>query len=167
MSLTVFLWFELVLPARAAPHVVGGLLVGWAVADLALAARYGEGWLARGDGFEAYSTLVARLAPWERRDDGVLVARNPLSGVNAVPETRGLAAVVVVLLGSTAFDGLSRTVLWQTGPGAAGDVASGTLGLLAMVALVAVPPSRTCRSGRWSPGTCSASCSRTSARCAP
>lgn len=42
-----------------------------------------------------------------------------------------------MLLGSTAFDGLSRTVFWQTGPGAANDVLSGTLGLLAMIALVA------------------------------
>ena len=137
VSLVVFLWFELVLPARAEPHVVGGFLVGWAVVHLALAARYGEEWFARGDGFEVYSTFVARLSPWGRRDDGRLVVRDPLSGADAVPETPGLAAVVVVLLGSTAFDGLSRTVFWQTGPGAAGDVLSGTVGLLAMIALVA------------------------------
>jgi hypothetical protein len=137
-SLVVFLWFELVLPGRAEPHVVGGLLVGWAVAHLALAARYGEEWFARGDGFEVYSTLVARLSPWGRRDDGRPVLRNPMGNANATPETPGLAAVVIVLLGSTAFDGLSRTAFWQTGPGEADDVLSGTLGLAAMIVLVAV-----------------------------
>jgi hypothetical protein len=49
-----------------------------------------------------------------------------------------LAAVVVVLLGATAFDGLSRTVFWQSGPGASNDPGSGTLGMLTMIALVAV-----------------------------
>jgi hypothetical protein len=53
------------------------------------------------------------------------------------PSGRGLAGVVVVLLGSTAFDGLSRTVFWQTGPGAANDSLSGTVGLLLMIGLVA------------------------------
>jgi hypothetical protein len=136
--LTVFLWFELVLPSRAEPAVVGGFLVGYAVAQLSAAAWFGEEWFARGDAFEVYSSLVARLSPWARRDDGRLVLRNPLANANALPETPGLAAVVVVLLGSTAFDGLSRTGYWQTGPGAGDDTFSGTLGLAAMIALVAV-----------------------------
>jgi hypothetical protein len=84
-----------------------------------------------------YSALIARLSPWGRRDDGRLVLRNPLANALATPELPGVAAVVVVLLGSTAFDGLSRTVFWQTGPGAANDSLSGTLGLLVMIAVVA------------------------------
>ena len=49
-----------------------------------------------------------------RRGDGRVVLRSPLANALATPELPGLAAVVVVLLGSTAFDGLSRTVFWQT-----------------------------------------------------
>ena len=92
-------------------------LLGYAVVHLALALWFGEEWFARGDGFEVYSALIARLSPWGRRDDGRLVLRNPLANALATPSLPGLAAVVVVLLGSTAFDGLSRTVFWQTGPG--------------------------------------------------
>jgi hypothetical protein len=136
-SLLVFLWFELVHPGRAEPSTVAVFLLGYAGTQLALSLWFGEEWFARGDGFEVYSTLIARLSPWARRDDGRLALRNPLANANAVPAQGGLAAVVVVLLGSTAFDGLSRTVFWQTGPGAANDSLSGTLGLLAMVALVA------------------------------
>jgi hypothetical protein len=135
--LVVFLWLELVYPGRAEPGTVAVFLLGYAVVQLALALRFGAEWFSYGDGFEVYSTLIARLSPWGRRDDGRLVLRNPLANTTAVPAVPGLAAVVVVLLGSTAFDGLSRTVFWQTGFGAANDTLSGTLGLAVMVALVA------------------------------
>jgi hypothetical protein len=138
VALVAFLFLELVFPGRAEPVTVGVFLVGYAAVQLALAAWFGEEWFAHGDGFEVYSTVVARLSPWGRRDDGRLVLRSPLANANAVPETRGLAAVVVVLLGSTGFDGLSRTAWWQNGPGAANDSLSGTVGLLACIALVAV-----------------------------
>jgi hypothetical protein len=138
VSLVAFLFLELVYPGRAEPVTVGAFLVGYAVVQLALAAWFGEEWFAHGDAFEVYSTVVARLSPWGRRDDGRLVLRSPLANAHAVPETPGLAAVVVVLLGSTGFDGLSRTAWWQDGPGAAEDSLSGALGLLACVALVAV-----------------------------
>ncbi|HLM05963.1 MAG TPA: hypothetical protein VK402_12345 [Blastococcus sp.] len=138
VPLLVFLWLELVLPGRAEPSTVAAFLLGYAVVHLGLSLWFGEEWFASGDGFEVYSTVLARLSPWGRRDDGRLVLRNPLANATVAPVQPGLAAVVVVLLGSTAFDGLSRTVFWQTGPGAANDVVSGTLGLLTMVALVAV-----------------------------
>ena len=137
-SLLVFLWLELVFPGRAEPMTVAVFLLGYAAVHLALALWFGEDWFARGDAFEVYSALIARLSPWGRRDDGRLVLRNPVANASAAPVGPGVAAVVVVLLGSTAFDGLSRTVFWQTGPGAANDTLSGTLGLLAMIALVGV-----------------------------
>jgi hypothetical protein len=142
-SLVVFLWLELVYPGRAEPATVAVFLVGHAVVQLGLALWFGEQWFgeqwfAHGDGFEVCSTLIARLSPWGRRDDGRLALRNPLANATAMPAVPGLAAVVVVLLGSTAFDGLSRTVFWQTGPGAANDTLSGTLGLAVMIGLVAI-----------------------------
>jgi hypothetical protein len=135
--LAVFVWLELVPAQRAEPGAVAAFLVGYAVVQLGAALWFGEGWFARGDGFEVYSTLVGRLSAVGRRDDGRVVLRNPLANATTGTAEPGLAAVVVVLLGSTAFDGLSRTVWWQTGPGAANDVLSGTLGLGAMVGLVA------------------------------
>ena len=138
LSLLVFVWFELVYPQRAEPLIVGAFLVGYAVVHTAAALWFGEGWFARGEGFEVYSTLIARMSPWGRRADGRIVLRNPLTNARTQPAVPGLAAVVVVLLGSTAFDGVTRTQFWQTGPGADNDTASGTIGLLALVALVAL-----------------------------
>ncbi|TFV65290.1 UNVERIFIED_ORG: hypothetical protein E4P37_10305 [Bacillus sp. AZ43] len=137
-SLLVFVWLELVYPGRAEPVTVAVFLLAHAVVHVALALWFGEDWFAHGDGFEAYSTLIARVSPWGRRDDGRLVLRSPLANAMATPAQPGLAALVVVLLGSTAFDGLSRTVFWQSGPGEANDTLSGTLGLLVMIAIVAV-----------------------------
>ena len=136
VSLLVFVWLELVHPDRAEPATVAVFLIGYAVVQVGLSLWFGEEWFAAGDGFEVYSTLIARLSPWGRRDDGRVVLRNPLVNATVAPQVSGLAAVVVVLLGSTAFDGLSRTVFWQTGPGAANDSLSGTVGLLVMIALV-------------------------------
>ncbi len=137
-ALTVFVWLELVYPDRSEPGTVAVFLLGYAAVQLALAQWFGEGWFASGDGFEAYSTLIARLSPWGRRGDGRLVLRNPLANALATPAQPGLAGLVMVLLGSTAFDGLTRTVWWQTGPGAANDWFSGTVGLLLSIALVSV-----------------------------
>jgi hypothetical protein len=58
--------------------------------------------------------------------------------VAGLPVEKGLAAVVVVLVGGTAFDGLTRTLWWQNGPGIAGDARSlpQLIGLALMLALV-------------------------------
>lgn len=135
-ALAAFLWLELVCPGRSLPGTVGAFLIGYAIVQLALALWFGEDWFAAGDGFEVYSSLIARLSPWGRRDDGRLVFRSPLAATISTPGLPGLAAVVVVLLGSTAFDGLSRTVFWQNGPGARNSVIAGTVGMLAMITLV-------------------------------
>lgn len=137
-SLLAFAWFELASPERSDPRRVGGFLVLYAVLQLAAAAVYGEGWFGRGDGFEVCSRLIGRLAVVGRRSDGVLVWRNPLDGADGQPRVSGLAAVVVVLVGSTAFDGVTRTLWWQDGPGAEGETAilPPTIGVVAAVAAV-------------------------------
>ncbi|MGY1740619.1 MULTISPECIES: hypothetical protein [unclassified Blastococcus] len=137
-ALLAFVWLELVPAGRSDPDVVAAWIVGYAVVQMAAALWFGEEWFAAGDGFEVYSTLLGRLSAVGRRDDGRVVLRSPLTNAMTTPALPGLAAVVMVLLGSTAFDGLTRTVWWQSGPGAADDALSGTLGLAAMVALVAL-----------------------------
>ena len=140
VTLLSFVYLELAFPGRERPVVVGTYLVVYAIVQLAAALWYGEEWFARGDGFEVYSTLIGRLSPFGRRDDGVLVVRNPLDGAAGLGVERGLTAVVVVLVGSTAFDGLTRTEWWQNGPGVSGDAATRPqlLGLTAMLLLVAL-----------------------------
>jgi hypothetical protein len=138
-ALLAFGWLELCYPERARPATVGSFLVLYGVVQLVAALWFGPGWFARGDAFEVVSTLWARLSPFGRREDGRLVVRNPLDGVDGLRPEVGLAGVVVGLLGVTAFDGVSRTQWWQTGPGFEGDVATlpPTLGLATTVIAVA------------------------------
>jgi hypothetical protein len=109
VSLAVFTWYELCDPNPSKPSSVAAFMLIYAVVHVSASLWYGRQWFERGDGFEVYSTLLGALAPIGRRADGRVVLRNPLNGLDAIPQAPGLVAVVVVLVGSTAFDGLSRT----------------------------------------------------------
>ena len=139
VALLAFVWLELVLPGRAEPRTVGVFLVLYGVVQLVAGLWFGSGWYARGDAFEVYSTLLGRLSPLGRREDGRLVVRSPLDGADGLRVEPGLVAVVVVLVGSTAYDGLSRTQYWIEGPGRDSylDAVPGTVGLGVMIAVVA------------------------------
>ncbi len=76
------------------------------------AAVFGDTFFARADPFEVYSSLVARLSPFGRRTDGVLVVRNPLENLDGLRPRPGLVAVVAVLFGSTAFDSFKESARW-------------------------------------------------------
>jgi hypothetical protein len=73
---------------------------------------FGDVWFARADPFEVYATQVARLSPLARRDDGVLVLRNPLENLDTTPAVPGLVGVAAVLFGSTAFDSFHEGSRW-------------------------------------------------------
>ncbi|WP_243789716.1 hypothetical protein [Saccharopolyspora gloriosae] len=135
-----FVWLELVAPNRADPRLVAVLIVSYALLNLAAAARYGPAWFERGDGFEVYSTLLARFAPLGRRSDGTLILRNPLAGLVRADPVPGLAGLACVLIGSTAFDGLTRTSWWQALLNATGlpDVLAATCGLMVSIAGISV-----------------------------
>jgi hypothetical protein len=141
VALVVFAWLELVYPHRDEPYTVLVFLVLYAWVQLVAAFRYGPAWYARGDGFEVYSTVVASLCPIGRRTDGRLGLRNPLAGLAALRPAPGLLAVICALLGSTAFDGLSRTRFWTDLTLDLDPVAStvvGTVGLLGAIGVVVV-----------------------------
>jgi hypothetical protein len=135
--LTGFVWLELVAPHRSDPRVVGALILAYAAVNTSLAWWFGRGWFTRGDGFEAYSGLFARLCPIGRRGDGTLVLRTPLTGLMTGDPEPGLTATACVLIGSTGFDGITRTTYWRdnTDPS---SVPAGTLGLAAAIGAVAV-----------------------------
>jgi hypothetical protein len=113
VSLLAFLWMELVYDHADTPHTVLTFVTGYGLVHLAGGVVYGQRWFDRGDGFEVYSTLFGHLAPVGRREDGRLVLRNPLDGLATLQPAPGLVATVAVLLGSTGFDGLTRSRFWR------------------------------------------------------
>jgi hypothetical protein len=103
---------------------------------LLAAVVYGSHWFDRGDGFEAYSTVVGHMSPLGRRNDGQLVLRSPFNGLDALVPAPGLVATVCVLLGSTAYDGFSSSVTWvrTTTSSSLPPEVLGTVGLAGFVA---------------------------------
>jgi len=150
VGIVAFGWVELVAPTGDVPETLAVLALVYAAVQLVGQSLFGvESWSRRGDAFGVYFGLFARLAPFAVID-GRLVARRPLSGLTEIDWLPGTVALVCAAIGITAFDGASEGELWgtlggelQTGFVSLGlDVANAlevayTLGLLAMIALVA------------------------------
>lgn len=136
-----FGWLELVAPDRASTATLNAFFGIYAVLMLVGSTVYGSTWFERCDGFEVWSSLVARMSPLGRRSsDRRLVLRSPLVGLSTTPVVPGLAAVVIASLATTAFDGFSRTDTWVRiiqAPGRSTTLL-GTLGLIAAVLVVVV-----------------------------
>lgn len=112
VSLAGFLYLELVQPGGATLPVLrvfAGLWLAWVVVGVL---TRGRGWVGRGEPFEAYSTMVARLSPWARSARGLLMWVNPLRNLASWRAPRHAALAASVLLGGTLFDALSNTAWW-------------------------------------------------------
>jgi hypothetical protein len=157
-GLAGFLWLELAYPDGSEPLVVATFITGYAVVNVAAGVVYGPAWFRIGDSFEVYGEVLARLSPLGRAADGRLVLRNPLAGLAATPQEPGLVGLLCLLLGSTAFDGISRWSAWAQLTGELGrtqHIVVHTLGLITSVALVSVPfvlAARTTGAARVRPG---------------
>ena len=136
-----FLWLELAYHSSSSPRVLGWMSVAYLAFVVAGVARQGRSFIATGEGFTVLFTLLAAMAPLHRDDEGRLRARLPFTGLADLEIRRGTMAVILVVLGSTTFDGVTRTDFW-------GDIVENktgweltiynTLGVLWTVALVAM-----------------------------
>lgn len=152
-GLVVFVWLELCYPGGSDPRVVSGFVTAYVVLNVAAGIVFGPGWFAAGDSFEVYAALLSRLSPFALEGDR-LVLRNPMAGLAATPRPPGLVGLVTVLLGSTAFDGISRWSFWSNRTGNLTPhqhivvYAGGLLAAIAVVGLVFVAAARASRSPR-------------------
>jgi hypothetical protein len=147
LAILSFAWLELVAPNRDTLFVLRTYVLLYAVWVLWGAALCGERWFWAADGFEVMSSMYARVSPFGRRADGRLVFRNSLDGLSGMPYVPGTAAVVSVLLGSTAFDGMSAATWWfpRVQRSSLPPEVWGTGGLVGMVLLVGTTFALACR----------------------
>jgi hypothetical protein len=138
--LLAFVWVELVQPFGSIPGHLGILIVVYTLIQIAGMHAFGRrAWIENGEAFAVYFALIAGIAPLARDRSGRVVTRPFLSGLAQIPPRPGLLAVIMVALGSTTFDGISRTSLWTpwtAGLGRSALIAVSTGGLLAAIGLV-------------------------------
>lgn len=135
-----FVWLELVHPASGAPGVLLTAVVVYVAVIADGAAWWGLGWVRSAEAFGALFRLVAAMAPFHRDGEGRLRLRAPLAGLTRITATTSTTALILVVLGSTTFDGVSRQPFWDgvVGPRTGwAAVPHATAGLLATVAVVA------------------------------
>ncbi len=140
IGLFVFVWWELVDPWRGSPRALGVGLVLYTLAMLAGMATYGrDAWNRNAEPFAVYFRLFSLISPLARDERGRVVLRPVLGGLPGLEPRPGLVAFVVVALGSTTFDGFSRSSTWSRWASSltgAPRVLSGTAGLLGVILLV-------------------------------
>ena len=113
LALFAFVALELAHPRPAYPRTLGiavALYTYWALAGMAVYGR--DPWTRFGEGFAVAFSLLARIAPFAVRD-GSIVVRWPFTGLAGAERMPGTLLFVAVFLGSTSFDGFSRTSTWQ------------------------------------------------------
>ena len=134
-----FVWLELAYPDRADPRQLAIAMIVYTAAVLAGAARWGQPFLRQGEAFAAFFGLLAAMAPVYADDEGRLRLRPPLSGLTTMEVLPGTVALILVALGSTTFDGVSRSRPWVDAVSGLGKwplMIALTLGLVVTIFLV-------------------------------
>ena len=109
-----FAWIEIVSADGDSPRSLAVAALIYSGITFAGMGMFGIGaWLDRGEAFSVYFNLFSRLSVFERRGDEIGV-RPPLTGVTRLEPAAGTVALVVVMIGSVSFDGLSGGATWQT-----------------------------------------------------
>lgn len=105
---------ELCWAKAAEPGPLALIMLAYLVAMLVGMSLYGvEPWVRNADGFGVLWQSIGSLAPVGRREDGRLVLRAPLAGAARLTPVTGTVAVLVVSVGSTAFDGAKEGALFN------------------------------------------------------
>ena len=112
IGLLGFAWMELAYSKGDDPDTLAvAALVYTAVTLLAIACFGTERWIARGEAFSVYFNLFSRISAVEVRD-GRLGLRPPLQALTRLAPLAGTIPLLVVMIGTVAFDGASEGKPW-------------------------------------------------------
>ena len=139
--IAAYLWYELAYHSTDSPRSVAVFLTAYSVVMLGGAAVFGRGWARSADGFAVLFRKISLIAPLYRDQAQDLRLRTPLSGLTTLRGGVYTVAFILTVLGSTTFDGFTRSSIWLD---LAGDLTGweatfvNTLGLGVIIAFVAL-----------------------------
>ena len=112
-GLLIFTWIELASGWGEEPATLAAAVAGYSVLTLVGMGLYGvEPWIRHGETFSVYFNLFSRLSVFETRDR-VVGTRPFLGGLPRLDPVPGTVALVIVMIGTVTFDGLSQGQLWK------------------------------------------------------
>jgi hypothetical protein len=110
-----FIVCELCWAAAKDPQPLAILMLVYLAIQFVGMSLYGvEAWTRRADGFGVWFGMLASLAVFGRRGDGRVVLRVPGAGAARAHITSGTTALLLIAIGSTAFDGAREGALFNT-----------------------------------------------------
>ena len=113
VGLFAFTWIELASGWGEEPATLATAVAVYTVLTLGAMAVYGaEPWSRHGETFSVYFNLFSRLSVFETRDR-VVGTRPFLGGLPKLDPVPGTVAIVVVMIGTVTYDGLSQGQLWK------------------------------------------------------
>ena len=107
-----FVWIELAFHQGAAPRTIGWYLVAYTAAVVGGGISKGSAWARRADGFSVLFHTLSALGPLYQDNNGVLRVRYPAAGLARFRVDPGTVRLILVVIGATTFDGLSRSTWW-------------------------------------------------------
>ncbi len=138
VAIAVYLWYELAYHGPGSPRSIAVFVTIYSLVMLGGAAFRGRDFVRRADGFAVLFNLFAHIAPF-LASEGRIRVRWPLSGLLVLPKIAATVPFVVVVLGSTTFDGFTRSQFWFDLTGATtgwSRTFSYTVGLAVIIGLV-------------------------------
>jgi hypothetical protein len=113
VGLVGFTWIELASGWGEEPATLATVVAVYTVLTLVGMAIYGaEPWTRHGETFSVYFNLFSRISVFETRDR-VVGVRPLLGGLPRLDPVPGTVAIVIVMIGTVTFDGLSQGQLWK------------------------------------------------------
>ena len=113
IGLLVFTWIELASGWGEEPTTLATAVAVYTVLTLIGMAIYGaEPWARHGEAFSTYFNLFSRLSVFETRDR-VVGVRPLLGGLPRLDPVAGTVPIVIVMIGTVTYDGLSQGQLWK------------------------------------------------------
>ncbi|WP_027167086.1 hypothetical protein [Mesorhizobium sp. WSM3224] len=108
-----FAWFELIDPAPDDPaRLAYAAGIYWLVSFIAMLLFGYDDWSRRGEFLTVFFSMVARFAPFERRDGRLSFCWPGARLLAAEPLPVSSTAFLLLALSSVSFDGLSKTFFW-------------------------------------------------------
>lgn len=113
-GILIFAWVELAYPNRDDPSQLAVMMLAYAAVQLLGMSLYGvRAWTERADAFGVVFNLYSRIVPWYW-EGGRLRRRPLLGGLPSLAIVPGTVALLVVMIGTTSFDGFSAGPIWSS-----------------------------------------------------